>query len=98
MTSGQRVIGHGEYWPLTLLDPIYWHNDRATISTLCHQGVEPHIKWLHQASRKSIHRLITSHIKICCDTELMLTPETHASHMEENHFVPCNEKISQGED
>lgn len=39
-----------------------------------------------------------SYKKICCDTELMLTPETHASHMEENHFVPCNEKISQGED
>lgn len=98
MTSGQRVKGHREYWPLTLLDPIYWYNDHATVSTLCHQGAAPHIKWLHQSIWK-IHTQVDykSNSKSCA-TELMLMPEMHASHMEKNHFVPCNEKISYGED
>lgn len=96
MTSGQRVKGHRENWPLTLLDPIYCYNGRATVSTPCQKSVEPHIKWLHHASRKSIHRLITRHIE--SGRELMLTPEMHASHVEKNYFVPRNEKICQRKD
>lgn len=97
MTSGQEVKGHRECWPLTLLDPIYWYNDHAAVSTLCHQGVEPHIKRSHRLPRK-IHTQVDykSYKKINCDTELMLTPETHVSHGEENHFVQCNKK--KGED
>lgn len=54
--------------------------------------VEPRFQKIH------IQVDYTSHKKISFGTELMLTPQMHATHMEKNYFVPCNEKISQGED
>lgn len=58
LTTGHRVKGHRENWPLTLLDPIYCYKSHAMESTFCHQSVNAHIKWSHRALRKSIHCVI----------------------------------------